>query len=126
MNDLNISKTEEKTSDDDLRRILNDLIIPKYKDHISDWIYYAKPNEKKGLFILSKIIHHKGQKMFKTQLVKTKEELYDVNKLTMEEAFKRFQKRKIMSSYSDFYGSNMDERFKYNNILKYKQFENVY
>jgi len=48
-----------------------------------------------------------------------------VTKLTLEEAYKRYQKRKIMSSYSEFYGGNLDQKYKYNNILKFKDFENL-
>jgi hypothetical protein len=114
------------TSDIELKSFLDNLITTDYKKNISDWIYYAKPNEKKGLFILSKVIKHRGEKMFKTQLNKTKEEVNDVTKLTMEEAYKRYQKRKIVSSYSEFYGGNLDDKYKYNNILKYKDFENVF
>lgn len=63
--------------------------------------------------------------MFKTQLSKTKDEENDVNNLTLEEAYKRYQKRKNNSSYSDFYGANVDEKYKYNNIFKYKDFDKV-
>jgi hypothetical protein len=112
-------------SEDELRNILDTIIIEKFKSHIPDWLYDAKPNEKKGLYILSKVIKHKGQKIFKTQLVKTKEELNDISKLTLEEAYKRYQRRKLVSSYSDFYGSTVDDKYKYNNILKYKDFEKV-
>lgn len=101
------------------------IIAKEYQENISDWIYYAKPNEKKGLFILSKIHKYKGQRMFKTQLSKTKDEENDVNNLTLEEAYKRYQKRKNNSSYSDFYGANVDEKYKYNNIFKYKDFDKV-
>jgi hypothetical protein len=104
---------------------LEDVIHSNYKQHISDWLYYAKPTEKKGLYILGKVIKYKGQKIFKTQLQKTKAEEYDVSKLTLEEAYKRYQKRKLVSSYTDFYGGNVDVKFKYDNILKYKDFENV-
>jgi hypothetical protein len=126
MTDFNVSKTDLIASDDELKRILSELVEDKYKDNIADWIYYSKPNEKKGLYILSKIVKHKGQRMFKTQLTKTKEEENDISKLTLEEAFKRYQKRKIISSYSEFYGGNLDEKYKYNNILKFKDFENVF
>ena len=115
----------DNSSEEELKNILNNIIAHDYKTHISDWIYYAKPNEKKGLFILSKVVKHKGQKLFKTQLNKTKEEENDVNKLTLEEAYKRYQRRKVVSSYSEFYGGNLDQKYKYNNILKYKDFENV-
>lgn len=113
------------TNNEEIRKYLEFVIEPKYKHHISDWIYNAKPNEKKGLYILNKVIKYKGQKIFKTQLVQTKEEQYDISKLTLEEAFKRYQKRKVISSYSEFYGVNLDDKFKYNNILKYKDFINV-
>jgi hypothetical protein len=64
--------------------------------------------------------------MFKTQLAKTKEEENDLNKLTMEEAYKRYEKRKIQSSYNDFYGGFLNDKYRYNNILKFKDFQNVY
>lgn len=113
-----MSKTE-------LESILDMLIIPEFKSHITDWLYYAKPNEKKGLYILSKVVKYKGEKMFRTQLIKTKEEQFDVSKLTLEEAFKRYQQKKCQSSYSDFYGGSVDQKFKYNNILQYKQFQHL-
>lgn len=122
---MNKTATAMVVSNEELTSILNDLIEPSYKSNISDWVYYAKPNEKKGLYVLSKVIKHKGQKMFKTQLIKSKEEENDLNKLTMEEAYKRYQKRKIGSTYSEFFGGNLDDKYKYNNILKYKKFANV-
>lgn len=125
MSDFNKTLGSDMASDDELRSSLNEIIVHKFKEHIYDWMYYAKPNEKKGLFILSKIIKYKGQKMFKTQLQKSKEEQNDITNLTLEEAYKRYQKRKQISSYADSFGSNMDIKYKYNNILKYKDFENV-
>jgi len=115
----------ENSTDDELKTMLETVISPSHKNHITDWIYFSKPNERKGLYVLFKVAKHKGQKIFKTQLTKTKEEANDISKLTLEEAYKRYQKRKIGSTYSEFYGGNMDDKFKYNNILKYKDFENV-
>jgi len=43
----------------------------------------------------------------------------------MAEAYKRYQKKNIMSNYSEHFGANMDDKFKYNNILKYKDFEHL-
>jgi len=44
----------------------------------------------------------------------------------MEEAFKRYQKKKVMSNYQEMYGASVDDnKYKYNNILKYKDFDNV-
>ena len=63
--------------------------------------------------------------MFKTQLCKTKEEENDLDQLTMDAAYKRYQKKKINSTYAELYGSNVDEKFKYNNIFKYKDFDKV-
>jgi hypothetical protein len=125
MNTTNQFNKTESPSDDELRLILNEIVNPDYKQHINDWIYYAKPTEKKGLFILSKVVKHRGQKIFKTQLIRTREEESDVSKLTMEEAYKRYQRKKTVSTYSEFYGGNLDEKYKYNNILKFKEFENV-
>ena len=115
----------EFMSNTELESILDLIIIPEYKSHIGDWLYYAKPNEKKGLFILSKVVKYKGEKMFKTQLTKTKEEQFDVSKLTLEEAFRRYQQKKCQSSYTDFYGGAVDQKFKYNNILQYRQFQHL-
>ena len=43
----------------------------------------------------------------------------------MAEAYKRYQKKKITSNYTEQFGGNMDDKFKYNNIFKYKDFEHV-
>ena len=112
-------------SNEQLEELMRNLIVNEYQNQIKDWLYYAKPNEKKGLYILSKIIKYRGEKMFKTQLTKSKEEQYDISKLTLDEAFKRYQQKKCQSSYSDFYGGAVDQKFKYNNILKYKDFQHL-
>ena len=64
--------------------------------------------------------------MFKTQLTKTKEEENDVESLTMDAAYKRYQKKKVNTTYNELYGSNVDEKYKYNNIFKYKTFDKVF
>lgn len=112
-------------SNEQLTELLQNVISPEYQNQIKDWLYYAKPNEKKGLYILNKVIKYKGEKIFKTQLTKSKEEQYDINKLTLDEAFKRYQQKKCQSSYSDFYGGAVDQKFKYNNILQYKDFAHL-
>ena len=38
-----------------LEELLRNLIVNEYQNQIKDWLYYAKPNEKKGLYILYKI-----------------------------------------------------------------------
>ncbi len=43
----------------------------------------------------------------------------------MEEAFKRYQKKKMLSNYQEMYGASLDDKYKYNNILKYKDFDHV-
>lgn len=95
--------------------------------HIDDWLYSALPNEKKGLFILSKVHRHKGQKFFKTQMRKTKEELDDINNLSMAEALKRYQNKLNFKSttYGHFYCNNQDQKYKFDNILEHKQFTKV-
>ena len=112
-------------TNDQLEQIMIPLIEPKYHSNIKDWLYYAKPNEKKGLYILSKVTKHRGEKIFRTQLTKTKEELFDVNKLTLEDAFRRYQQKKFQSSYTDFFGGVVDEKFKFNNIFQYKKFQHL-
>jgi hypothetical protein len=39
--------------------------------------------------------------------------------------YKRYQKRKTNTTYNELYGSNVDEKYKYNNIFKYKEFDKV-
>ena len=112
-------------SNQELTNILKQLIDPKYQKNISDWLYFAKPNEKKGIYLLSKVVKHRGEKIFKTQLVKSKEDKYDINKLTMDEALKRYQARKFQTSYQDFYGGSVDQKFQYNNIFRYKNFQHL-
>ena len=112
-------------TNDQLESIMTPLIEPKYHSNIKDWLYYAKPNEKKGLYILSKVTKHRGEKIFRTQLTKTKEELFDVNKLTLDDAFRRYQQKKYQSSYTDFFGGVVDEKFKFNNIFQYKKFQHL-
>ena len=112
-------------SNDELGALLKQLIDVKYQKNIPDWLYYAKPNEKKGLYILSKVIKHRGEKIFKTQLTKSKEDKNDVCKLTMEDAFRRYQAKKFQTSYQDFYGGSVDEKFQYNNIFQYKNFQHL-
>ena len=112
-------------TNEELNQLLLPIIDPQYQVNIKDWLYYAKPNEKKGLYILSKVIQHRGEKIFRTQLTKTKEEKYDVNKLTLEEAFRRYQQKKMQSSYTDFFGGAVDEKFRYNNIFQYKEFAHL-
>ena len=38
------------------------LIEPKYHSNIKDLLYDAKPNEKKGLYILSKVTKYNREK----------------------------------------------------------------
>ena len=78
-------------TNEQLEALLKTLIVNEYQNQIKDWLYYAKPNEKKGLYILSKVVKHRGEKIFRTQLTKSKEEQYDISKLTLDEAFKRYQ-----------------------------------
>ena len=110
-------------TNEELNQLLLPIIDPQYQVNIKDWLYYAKPNEKKGLYIISKVIKHKGEKIFRTQLTKTKEDLFNPNKLTLEDAFRRYQQKKMQSSYTDFFGGAVDDKFKYNNIFQYKKFE---
>ena len=112
-------------SNDELASLMKQFIDNKYQKNISDWLYFAKPNEKKGLYILSKVIKHRGEKIFKTQLTKSKEEKFDVNKLTMDDAFRRYQQKKNQTTYQDFFGGNVDQKFQYNNIFQYKNFQHL-
>ena len=78
---------------------------------------------KKGLYILSKVKKYHGEKIFCSHLIKTKDVLFDVNKLTSGD----INKEKFKSSYADFFGGVVDEKFKFNNydIFQYKQFQHL-
>ena len=112
-------------TNEELETLMIPLIEPEFHRHIKDWLYYAKPNEKKGLYILSKVTKHRGEKIFRTQLTKSKEEKFDVDKLTLDDAFRRYQQKKYQSSYTDFFGGVVDEKFRFNNIFQYKQFQHL-
>lgn len=85
------------------------------------------PSEKKGLFILSKVHKHKGQKIFKTQIRKTQEEMNSLENLTLKEAYRRVRQKSAMktTTYGEFYGSNVDQKYKFDNILANKDFAKV-
>ena len=117
--------TQPFLSQEELLGLLKIIVAPEYQNHMKDWLYYAKPNEKKGLYILTKVVKHRGEKIFKTQAIHSKEEQFDLNRLTMDEAFKRYQEKKCQTSYADFYGASVDQKFKYNNILRYKEFAHL-
>jgi hypothetical protein len=85
------------------------------------------PNEKKGLFILSKVYKYKGQKFFKTQIRKTEDELNGFENLTIKEAYKRLRQKSTSktTTYGEFYGANVDQKYKFDNILANKDFAKV-
>lgn len=85
------------------------------------------PNEKKGLYILSKVYKNKGQKIFKTQIRKTEDELNSLENLTLKEAYIRVKQRSAMktTTYGEFYGANVDQKYKFDNILANKDFAKV-
>jgi len=58
---------------------------------------------------------------------KTKEELNNLKNLTMKEAYRRVREKSAMrtTTYGEFYGSNVDQKYKFDNILANKDFENV-
>ena len=94
---LNNKNTTEQSppfmTNEELMSLLIPIISPEYNVNIKDWLYYAKPNEKNGLYIISKVIKHKGEKIFRTQLTKTKEDLFNPKlknkpKIKVKEDFK--------------------------------------
>lgn len=79
------------------------------------------------MFILSKVLKNKGQKIFKIQKRKNNEELTNILNFNNIDAYKRYKEKKNtqISSYNDFYGSNVDQKFRFDNILENKQFSKV-
>lgn len=118
---LNAVKNKVEFSEESLQIIMKTIIKPEFACNINDWLFDAKPNEKKGLFIISQIIKYKGLKAFNDKLDQ-KEESED---LSMTNAYKRYQNRAMSSTYKDEFCMTVDPQFKYNNILKFKKFEFV-
>lgn len=111
----------QEFSESNLKELCYQIIEPKFQKNITDWLFDARPNERKGLFIISKIIKHKGEMAFKDKLDQKPEQ----EELSMENAYKRYQKRALTSTYIDEFCLTVDPKFKYNNILKYKKFDFV-
>lgn len=108
-------------SEQSLKETLLMIIDQPYQKNIDDWLFDAKPNERKGLFIISKIIKHKGERAFKDKL----DQKPEGEELSMENAYKRYQKRAMSSTYVDEFCLTVNPVFRYNNILKHKKFDFV-
>lgn len=120
MNKLIVPTTKEFT-EESLKTLAFDIIKPEYHKHINDWLFDARPNERKGLFLTGQIIKYKGLKTFKNKL----DQAVENEDLSMENAYKRYQKRAYSSCYQDEFCLTVDQKFKYNNILKFKKFDFV-
>ena len=98
----------------DLAAILKEIIRDEYKCHITDFLVGARVNEKKGLFLVSKIVKHKGEKKF-TELSSLKPEI-DINQMNFKAAAERYKNKSVSTCYKDEFKTN--QRFLYKNIFQ--------
>lgn len=116
-----IKPNSEEFSEQNLKELLTTIIKKEYTNSIDDWLFDARPNERKGLFIIGQIIKYKGLKAFQNKLDQAKES----EELSLKNAYKRYEKRAFSSTYKEEFCLTVDPKFKYNNILKYKKFDFV-
>ena len=84
-------------SENELISILSLILKDEYKTHINDWLFYAKPNDKKGLYLISKIYKHQGSAVFKEKPIKQMST--DLNDLNYKAAMMRYKNNSFSSSY---------------------------
>ena len=98
-------------SEPELKPILNQIIKQEYSKDINDWIVGAKPQEKKGLYLIGKIMSHKGEGIFAEE----KKVSIDINQCNFKSALHRYKGNKDNSTYKTHFsgGSN----FIYKNIF---------
>ncbi len=101
-------------SENDLKYILNIILKEDFKTHIDDWLFYAKPNDKKGLYLISKIYKHKGSTVFKEKSLK--QVSTDLNDLNYKAAMMRYKNNSFSSTYKTSFVS--DHKFLYKNIFQ--------
>jgi len=101
-------------SENDLKNILNLILKENFKAHINDWLFYAKPNDKKGLYLISKIYKHQGTTIFKEKPIKQMSS--DLNDLNYKAAMMRYKNISFSSSYKSSFVS--DHKFLYKNIFQ--------
>lgn len=84
-----------------LLNILKNVISQKFHKHLVDWLTGAKVTEKKGLFLLSKIIANKGMKTFVDH--KTLKPETDINAVNFKAALARYKYKSNSTTYkTDF------------------------
>lgn len=105
-----------KHQEPDLRNILKEIIKPELHSNIEDWLFDAKVQEKKGLYLISKIILNKGNSVFNDHSSEVKEN--DINEVTFKAATERHKRKTVNSTYkTDFVSST---KFLYKNIFQYR------
>ena len=101
------NKSFTSNSEPDLIPILKDIIKKEYHDQIEDYFFGARVNEKKGIYLISKIISNKGNAVFNDYSTLKPE--ININEMNFKAALERYKKKSISSTYlTDFYhGSKM-------------------
>ena len=80
--------------------MLEQAIKKEFQHQFKDWIYGAKHIEKKGLYLISKIIKYNGKGVFSDY--KHLKPQADINDLTYKVAFERAKNRNTSTSRRDF------------------------
>lgn len=103
----------------DLKSILKEIINKTNQNHIEDFLFDARPNEKKGIFLLHKINQHKGNSVFKD--IESLKPVQDMNEMTYKAAAERYKNNSISSTYlTDYIHSS---KFLYKNIFQERDIE---
>lgn len=103
-------------SEPDLSPTLIQIIKPEFHKHIEDWSFAAKPNEKKGLYLISKIMKYQGNGTFDN---KDPEKNAIHENASYKEALTKFGKRSSSTTYKSSYTSS--KNFVYKNIFSDKE-----
>lgn len=94
-------------SEVDLHTCFKEIIKNDYHKHFSDWLFGARQEEKKGLYLLGKIMKHQGKKVFTDYNVLKPE--VDINEMNMISAYARYKKKSENTTYkTDFVSSKKD------------------
>lgn len=108
-------------SEPDLTSTIIQIIKPEFHRHIADWSFAAKPNEKKGLYLISKIMKYGGNGIFEDK--ETENKTKNDNSSSYREALIEFSKRSSSTTYKSSYTSS--KNFVYKNIFTDKELKDM-
>lgn len=108
-------------SEPDLSSTLQQIIKQEYNHHIKDWSFAAKPNEKKGLYLISKIMKYGEKWVCDSNKPIEKETIQDL--ISYKAALINYGKLSSSSTYKNHYTSSKD--FVYKNVFNNKELKEM-